>query len=70
MGRTLTVRIDDELDAWLAAAAKQRGVSKGKVVRDQLETGRGQARQPAFMRLAGAVSGRRDLSKRKGFSKG
>jgi hypothetical protein len=70
MGRTLTVRIDEGLDAWLAATAKKRGVSKGKVVRDQLEMGRTKAPGRPFMRLAGAISGPRGLSTRKGFSKG
>jgi Ribbon-helix-helix protein, copG family len=70
MGRTLTVRIDDELDAWIEATAKKQGVSKGKLVRDQLEMGRANVLEKPFMRLAGAVSGPRDLSGRKGFSKG
>jgi hypothetical protein len=70
MGRTLTVRIDDELDAWLAATAKKQGVSNGKLVRDQLEMTRANVRERPFMRLAGAISGARTLSGPKGFSKG
>ena len=65
----MTVRIDDDLDAWIAATARKRGISKGKLVRDQLELGRASVRDRPFMRLAGAVSGPRDLSTRKGFSK-
>ncbi len=69
MGRTLTVRIDDNLDAWLAATAKTRRISKGRLVRDQLELGRTAQGEPAFMRLAGSVNGPRNLSARNGFSK-
>jgi hypothetical protein len=69
MGRTLTVRIDDGLDAWIEQTAQKRGISKGKLVRDQLELVRQGAGERPFMRLAGAVSGPRDLSTRKGFSK-
>jgi hypothetical protein len=70
MGRTLTVRIGDDLDHWIEATAKKRGISKGKVVRDQLEMGRVSVRERPFMRLAGAISGPPNLSTRKGFSKG
>jgi hypothetical protein len=69
MGSTLTVRIDDDLDAWIEETAAKRGISKGKLVRDQLELGRKEAHQQPFMRLAGKVSGASDLSTRKGFSK-
>jgi ribbon-helix-helix CopG family protein len=69
MGRTLTVRIDDDLDAWIEATARKRGISKGKLVRDQLEMSRASVRERPFMRLAGVVSGPRNLSARKGFSK-
>jgi hypothetical protein len=69
MGRTLTVRIDDDLDAWIEATARKRGISKGKLVRDQLEMSRARVHERPFMRLAGVVSGPRNLSARKGFSK-
>ncbi len=69
MGRTLTVRIDDALDAWLVETAKKRGISKGKLVRDQLELGRQGSLDRPFMRLAGVVLGPPDLSRRKGFSR-
>lgn len=65
----MTVRIDDELDKWLEEAARKRGVSKGKLVRDQLERGRKMGAEKPFMRLAGAIDGPSDLSVRKGFSK-
>lgn len=69
MGRTLTVRIDDDLDRWIKETARKRGISMGALVRDQLVLGRGKGGERSFMRLAGALSGPRDLSTRKGFSK-
>ena len=69
MGRTLTVRIDDDLDRSIKETARKRGISMGKVVRDQLAAGREKRGERSFMRLAGALSGPRDLSTRKGFSK-
>jgi len=44
-------------------------MSQGQIVRDQLTRARTENRQ-SFMRLAGAVRGARDLSSRKGFSRG
>jgi hypothetical protein len=69
MGRTLTVRIDDDLDAWIEVTARKRGISKGKLVRDQLEMSRASSGERPFLRLAGVVSGPTNLSSRKGFSK-
>jgi Ribbon-helix-helix protein, copG family len=69
MGHTLSIRINDDLDAWIEETAQKRGISKGKLIRNQLELGRKRAGERAFMRLAGAVSGPKDLSARKGFSK-
>lgn len=69
MSQTITVRLTPELAAWLEEVAEQTGVSQGKIVRDALERARAKAATQAFMRLAGAVRGPRDLSTRKGFSK-
>jgi hypothetical protein len=69
MGQTITVRLTKELAAWLEETAAETGVSQGKLVRDQLERARAAAASQAFMRLAGAVRGPRDLSARKGFSR-
>ena len=68
MSHTLTIRLTPELAEWLATTAKRTGVAQGKLVRDQLERARAAEKQ-AFMRLAGAISGPRDLSSRKGFSR-
>ena len=68
MGHTLTVRLSDELADWLEETAQRSGVSQGKIVRDELERAKASTARRGFMRLAGAVSGPRDLSKRKGFA--
>jgi hypothetical protein len=68
MGNTLTVRLGAELADWLDRAALESGVSRGAVVRTELEKARKTSKQP-FMRLAGAMDGPADLSTRKGFSK-
>jgi hypothetical protein len=71
MSHTITVRLNKELAEWLADTAKRTGVPQGKVVRDQLEKARSADGQRPFMRLAGSIKGLpRDLSMRKGYSKG
>ena len=70
MSHTITIRLDPELAAWLEQTAKRTGVSQGQIVRDQLQRARSEKAERRFMRLAGCVDGPRDLSSRKGFSKG
>lgn len=70
MGHTLTVRLDKDLAGWLERESRQTGLSQGKIVRDQLEKARSGGATRSFMRLAGAVRGPKDLSTRKGFSRG
>jgi predicted DNA-binding protein len=67
MGNTITIRLPEDLAEWVNKTAKQTGVSQGKLIRDQLEKAR-MAEERPFLRLAGKVSGARDLSVRKGFS--
>lgn len=69
MSQTITVRLTKELAAWLAHVAGKTGVSQGRIIRDQLEKARAGSTRQSFMRLAGSVRGRRDLSSRKGFSR-
>jgi hypothetical protein len=69
MSNTITVRLNEDLAAWLEAAAARRGVSQGKLIRDQLEKARASGEAQGFMRLAGAVEGPKNLSRRKGFSR-
>ena len=70
MGHTITVRLDKDLATWLAEEAARTGVSQGRIVRDQLERAQKARGSKAFMRLAGSVQGPKDLSRRKGFSRG
>lgn len=69
MSHTITVRLSEELAAWLEATAAQQGVSQGKLIREQLEKARVGGEGKGYMRLAGTVSGPKDLSRRKGFSR-
>ncbi len=69
MSHTLTIRIDKELADWLEEQSRKTGLSQGRIVREQLARARARSSQ-RFMRLAGSVSGPRDLSRRKGFSRG
>lgn len=71
MGHTITIRLDAELAAWLQEHAKKTGQSQGQIVRAQLEKARAASPEKPWMRLAGSVRGMpRDLSKRKGYSRG
>jgi predicted transcriptional regulator len=69
MRKTITVRVPDELADWLSTTAEKTGVPQGWIVREQLERARRAEKRP-FLRLAGAIDGPADLSKRKGFSRG
>lgn len=65
----LTLRVPEELADWLAETSKKTGIPVGRLVREQLERARQEQNGRAFMRHAGAISGPRDLSARKGFSR-
>ena len=68
MSNTLTVRLPEDLAEWLVEAARKSGVSRGRIIRMELERARDSSIQP-FLRLAGAIEGPADLSTRKGFSR-
>lgn len=69
MSHTISIRVSEELAAWLEDTAAKTGVSQGKIVREQLEKARMTAANQGFMRLAGSVKGSKNLSSRKGFSR-
>lgn len=69
MSHTLTIRLDKDLAGWLETEAARTGVSQGKIVRDELERARKARGSRPFMRLAGAIDGPKELSRRKGFSR-
>jgi len=67
MSTTITVRLPDNLNQWLAEESRKTGLPKGRVVRDHLEFARTRkARQP-FLDLAGSIEGTPDLSRKRGF---
>ena len=68
MSHTITVRLTPDLAEWLETTARKTGVPQGRIIRQQLERARTAADKP-FLRLAGAIDGPRDLSRRKGFAK-
>jgi len=68
MGNTLTVRLPESLAKWLDQTARKSGVSRGRIIRNELERARRSQRQ-AFLDLAGVIDGPKDLSMRKGFSR-
>jgi predicted transcriptional regulator len=65
---TLTIRLPEDLAAWLRETARKTGVPQGRIVREELEKARKSERR-SFLRLAGAVAGPKDLSTRRGFSR-
>ena len=67
MSHTITVRLTKEIAAWLEDTAARTGRPQSRIIREQLERARASERQ-AFLKLAGRLSGPRDLSARKGFS--
>ncbi|HMC93328.1 MAG TPA: hypothetical protein VKO16_01020 [Polyangia bacterium] len=69
MRKTLTFRLTEEQEVWLVRAAKNTGLTRGQIVREQIEKARLGPESRSFMRLAGTVAGAADLSRRKGFSK-
>ncbi|HEV2210164.1 MAG TPA: hypothetical protein VG167_15400 [Verrucomicrobiae bacterium] len=68
MSHTITIRLNKELATWLEQAAASTGISQGQLVRDQLEKAKSAASAQSFLRLAGALRGPKDLSRRKGYS--
>ena len=70
MSHTLTIRLTDELLAWLKETSRQSGTPVGKLVREQLEIARAKSGKQRFLRHAGAImGGPPDLSSRKGFAR-
>ena len=72
MGDTITVRVPKGLANWLQQKSMRTGMPQGQIIREQLERSRAADKDSKnFMRLAGSVRGKpRDLSTRKGYSRG
>jgi hypothetical protein len=70
MSNTLTIRITEELRAWLEETSRRTCIPVGRLIREQLETAKAQAGKQRFLRHAGAIEGGpKDVSSRKGFSR-
>jgi len=69
MSHTLTIRLTDELLAWLKEMSRRTGLPVGRIVRQQLESAKAEKGNQRFLRLAGKINGPPDLSSRKGFSR-
>src|SRR5437870_1970807 len=69
MSDTLTVRLPDELKKQLRAAARRRGMPVNRLIREQIERLVRSSDSQPWMKYAGTLSGPRDLSSRKGYSR-
>jgi predicted DNA-binding protein len=70
MSHTLTIRLTDELLAWLKETSRRTGVPMGRLIREQIERAREGGGNQGFLRHAGAIKGGpSDVSSRKGFSR-
>ena len=69
MSNTLTIRLPDELLQRLREKSRRTGLPMGQIARESLEITLDKKREPAWMKYAGTMSGPRDLSSRKGYSR-
>ena len=69
MSHTLTIRLTEELLAWLKEVSRRTGLPVGRIIRQQLESAASEKGNQKFLRHAGRISGPPDLSSRKGFSR-
>jgi hypothetical protein len=67
MRNTLTIRLPDDLAQWLKTTSRESGIPQGQIIRNHLEKAR--SSEKPFMRWVGVISGPRDLSTRKGYSR-
>jgi ribbon-helix-helix CopG family protein len=69
MGNTLTVRLPEELLKRLREKSRRTGLTVGRVVRESLESTLGDENEPGWMKYAGTMTGPKNLSSRKGYSR-
>ncbi|HUK25668.1 MAG TPA: ribbon-helix-helix domain-containing protein [Terriglobales bacterium] len=70
MSNTLTIRLPEEMIAWLKETSRRTGIPVSRLVREQLESAKSHGGKQRFMRHAGTFKGGpSDLSSRKGFSR-
>jgi Ribbon-helix-helix domain len=69
MSHTLTIRITEELLAWLKEMSQKTGLPVGHLIRQQVESAKAKQGNQRFLRHAGKIAGAPDLSTREGFSR-
>jgi len=70
MSHTLTIRLTEELLAWLKETSRRTGIPVGRIIREQLETAKANGGKQRFLRHLGAIAGGDpNVSSRKGFSR-
>lgn len=69
MSNTLTIRLPEDLLERLKEKSRRTGLPLGRVVRDSLESTLNNENEPAWMKYAGTLSGPKNLSSRKGYSR-
>jgi predicted DNA-binding protein len=69
MSNTLTVRLPDDLLKRLREKSRRTGLPMGQIARESLETTLDNEKEPVWMKYAGTMTGPRNLSLRKGYSR-
>jgi post-segregation antitoxin (ccd killing protein) len=69
MSNTLTVRLPEDLIERLREKSRRSGLPVNRVVRQSLEKTLNKNAEPAWMKYAGTISGPKNLSSRKGYSR-
>jgi predicted DNA-binding protein len=71
MSNTLTIRLPEEMLEKLKETSRRTGIPVGRLVRQSLETTLTQKESNPLLEFAGVIKGGpKDLSSRKGFSRG
>jgi predicted DNA-binding protein len=71
MSNTLTIRLPEEMLEELKETSRRTGIPVGRLVRQSLETTLTQKESNPLLEFAGVIKGGpKDLSSRKGFSRG
>jgi Ribbon-helix-helix domain len=60
MSHTFTIRITDELLAWLKETSRRTGMPVGQIIREQLDRAKTNDGKQPFLRHLGAISGAED----------
>ncbi|MBZ5680805.1 MAG: ribbon-helix-helix protein, CopG family [Acidobacteriia bacterium] len=70
MGHRVTIRLTDDVLAWLKETSRRTGLSVSRLIREHLETAKANGGKQLFLRHVGVIGGGSpDLSSRKGFSR-